>query len=79
VDGGCGGVVGKEKARHDFCIPPSVAEMSNERIPRIHWNMMDKLKSCRILICPVDKFSRLQTPHLFKCNRFVPCPHADSR
>jgi len=32
--------------------------LGNVRIPRMPWQMMDKLKSAkRILICPVDKYS----------------------
>ena len=32
--------------------------LGNVRIPRMPWQMMDKLKSAkRILICPVDKHS----------------------
>ena len=49
------------KTRHCFIYPPSVAEISFLRIPKMHLNMMYNLKSAkRILSCTVDKLFRLQ-------------------
>jgi len=40
------------------CFCSKVLGVAQNWLPRMHWQMMDKLKSAwRILICPVDKYS----------------------